>query len=242
MFGDLLRLYENSRSHSPNSRPVFAETSLFNEGWLLAGVLDIWSRRVGPSQLPFLPMPPKSKVRAPVQMYAPFRKVKRGDLYGETNTRADGIAGHFVGNQSKSGVLIQKDATYFASFEAKMYSNFSPIKNSPYSQVARTICCMVHAAIKARVDRSATLHFAVLYPEDNHRIVPSRHGPAAVTREIEERIALYRMDGRLLAEFESKWRSCWERVKVTWVTWEAITDELGDRDLREFYGLCKKFG
>ena len=41
---------------------------------------------------------------------------------------ADGVAGHFQKDRSKSGVTFRTDLTYFAAFEAKMYSGFSPVK------------------------------------------------------------------------------------------------------------------
>src|SRR5690349_20129058 len=99
MFEDLLRLYEKAQVNTGEPKSIFGETFLFNEGWLLAGVLSLWQRGEKPSALPFLPFPKDSLVRAPVQLYTSFRKTKRSEALGETNTRADGVAGHFQKNK-----------------------------------------------------------------------------------------------------------------------------------------------
>lgn len=83
MFEDLLRLYEKAQVNSGEPRSIFGETFLFNEGWLLAGVLSLWQWGEKPSDLPFLPFQEGSLVRAPVQLYTPFKKVKSEDALGD---------------------------------------------------------------------------------------------------------------------------------------------------------------
>ena len=240
MLDKLLRLYE-SQSTSAGSKSVFAETLLFNEGWLLVGVLDLWQRWNRPSRFPFLPFAAGSKVRSPVQLYVPFKKMKRVDDYGETNTRADGLVGHFNHDASKSGVRLFSSTSFLVAFEAKMSSGFSPIKNHRYSQVSRTVACMIHAAIEAKVAQSANLHFVVLYPQGNRKIDPAKHTRDNIASDIEARVAHYRNDGRSLPAFESAWRQIWDRMIVTWATWEDVVDEMNNMHLTEYYQLCKRF-
>lgn len=241
MFEDLLRLYEKAQVNAGEPKSIFGETFLFNEGWLLAGVLSLWQRWEKPSALPFLPFPKNSLVRAPVQLYTSFRKTKRSEALGETNTRADGVAGHFQKNKSKSGVTFRTDLSYFAAFEAKMYSRFSPIKNAKYSQASRTIACMIHSAIKAKLGGDYRLFFVTLYPADSTLIRPSSYPREVIEQEIAERIVAYKADGRQVQEFERGWKAVWDRVKVVWATWEQVKDELQDTGLERFYSLCKDF-
>src|SRR5262245_11667380 len=76
VFEALLKLYEQSIVNPREPRCVFAETDLFNEGWLLRGVLAAWRAWDRPSNCPFLPFPPGSVVRSSAQLYTPFKKRK----------------------------------------------------------------------------------------------------------------------------------------------------------------------
>lgn len=241
MFRGFLRIYEKTQVNSGERRSLLAETEIFNEGFLLAGILQIWKTWDRASRFRFMPFPTNSEVRAPVQLYTCFKKMRRHDNVAETNTRADGVAGQFKPNKSKSGIVFPRDLSYFTAFEGKMYSPYSPIKNAEYSQVARTISCMMHAAVEAELAGDYRLFFVTLYPADTPFINPAKFTREFIKQEIEGRIAQYKGDGRSIDAFEQNWRAVWARTQTVWATWEEVVEEIGDPDLRDFYLLCKRF-
>lgn len=243
MFEKLLRLYQHGCTNPREPRSLVAETELFNETWLLRGVLATWRSWRGPTQFPFLPFPDDCIIRSPAQIYTPFKKRKRsGDSSAETNTRADGLAGHFMPNASKSGMDFARDGGFFGALEGKMYSGFSRIKNFTYSQLSRTVSCMGYGAAKAQVAESARIVVVVLLPVDNRKIDPNVYTDDFLMAEIEDRIAHYRLNGTIDPCFESSWKSYCSRVKVEWVRWESVVAEINNVHLTEFYRLCKLFG
>lgn len=243
MFEALLRLYDQSKVNPGEPRSVFGETDLFNEGWLLRGVLAAWQAWDRPSRFRFLPFPPGSIVRSSPQLYTPFKKrKKKGDTTGEHNTRADAVAGHFRGDKSKSGLRFVEGGSFFAGIEAKMYSGFSKIKNSTYSQLARTACCLVHGASEIRVVEDARFYLVTLYPDDNKKISPAKYTKEFIETEIRDRVRGYGAGGSAQADFERTLSQVWDRFQLVWVRWEEVVEEINDQHLREFYRLCKKFG
>ena len=124
MLRQLIDIYQASRTNPGVPNCTFAETLLFNEGWLLRGVLHEWQRRTPPSRFGFLPFPQRATVYSEAQLYTPFKARFRGDKGAEAHTHVDGIVGdlRFV---AKSGVTLAPDWRYLAVFEAKMYSALS---------------------------------------------------------------------------------------------------------------------
>jgi hypothetical protein len=243
MFEALLKLYDQSKVNPREPRCVFGETDLFNEGWLLRGVLAAWQAWDRPSNFPFLPFPLGSIVRSSPQIYTPFKKrKKKGDTTGEHNTRADAVAGHFRADHSKSGLRFVKGGGFFAGFEAKMYSGFSRIKNSAYSQLARTASCLVHGASEVRVAEDARFYLVTLFPADNKKISPAKYTKEFIETEIRDRVREYGVGGGVQDAFQRTLSQVWDRLQLVWLHWEEVVEEINDPHLHEFYRLCKKFG
>ncbi len=66
MINELMRVWEGSRLNRGQPESLFNPTLIFNEGWLLRGVLRQWKLAPGKSRLPFLPFPTESLLRRPV--------------------------------------------------------------------------------------------------------------------------------------------------------------------------------
>ena len=137
MWEHLIELYERSRLNAGQPECLFAETLIFNEGWLLRSVLQAWKANSTDSRLPFLPFPAEATVYSEGQLRTPFKARCQGDPRAETHPRVDGIAGHFsIADGTKSGIelapgcpplpvpcrgssLVGGLARYDAVFEAK---------------------------------------------------------------------------------------------------------------------------
>ena len=142
---------------------------------------------------------------------------------------------------------VDKDSTYLAVFEAKMYSNLSQgTKNiENYSQVSRTIACIINSVITidgGKEDNS--IYYIVLYPKDNYNIKPYKYTKDFIETEIEERIRRYKQGGVIKTEFddfEEHWGDILNRLTIQFVTWEAVLEEIDGNDISKFYALCKRF-
>jgi hypothetical protein len=243
--GKLMEIYNGSRLNDGEPDCIFAETLIFNEGWLLRGVLERWRRSKGQSKFAFLPFPDNIKIYSEAQLFTPFKRRLRIHRQGEGNTHVDGIVGSFSFSNIKSGVVLDNNCEYLAVFEAKMYSGLAGgVKHiGNYSQVSRTLACMVNSVLKRSVD---SIHFAVIYPEDSKKIDPTKYTRSFIEGEIEERLRGYKQsvlinrgDDRL-ALFEKQWKSTLRSIDIEFITWEDILSELGDQDIDRFYELCKK--
>jgi hypothetical protein len=95
MIKELMKIYNNSKLNDGKPKCIFAETLVFNEGWLLRGILEKWRELKSQSKFPFLPFPKSVKIYSEAQLYTPFKKRSRNDKQGEDNTHVDGIVGNF---------------------------------------------------------------------------------------------------------------------------------------------------
>ena len=120
MIDELLQIYEESRLNQGQPESLFNPTLIFNEGWLLRGVLRQWKLAPGKSCLPFLPFPADAKIYSEGQLYSPFAPRQRGDKLAEAHTHVDGIVGHFSIGATKSGIEVDAGCRYLAVFEAKL--------------------------------------------------------------------------------------------------------------------------
>lgn len=248
MIKELMAIYETSRLNDGAPECIFAETLIFNEGWLLRGTLNEWRRcRQSNLKFPFLPFPKGATVYSEAQLFTPFKKRVNIDTAGETNTHVDGVVGSFSFPETKSGLVLDKDATYLAVFEAKVYSGLSRgIKNSGnYSQVSRTIACIINSVIKTGISKDDNpIYYIVIYPNDNYKIDPAIYTKEFIETQIEERISGYKQGGAIKNEFndfEMQWLDVLKRVTIQFVTWEAVLDEIDDNDINKFFELCKRF-
>jgi len=245
MLRELLTIYEQSRVNPGQPNCAFAETLLFNEGWLLRGVLNAWRSCTGPSRFDFLPFPPGVTVYSEAQLYTPFPARSKGDKLAEAHTHVDGIVGGFSIPEGKAGVVLNPSWKYLAVFEAKMYSPLARgIQNAPqYDQVSRTAACLINALLQTdHPDRTA--HLVVLYPRDNRHIDPGRYTPAYVRGQIEDRVAGYLNGGSPAPQctrFFQEWSPVLDRIHIRFLTWEDVLAEIGDGDLNRFYCLCQQF-
>jgi len=240
----LLEIYESSKLNSGEPKCIFAETLIFSEGWLLRGILERWAKWKHQSKFPFLPFPEDVGIRSEAQLYTPFKKRAREDRTGENNTHVDGIVGHFsIPPNSKSGVKLDKDWEYLAVFEAKMYSELADrVANiNNYNQVSRNIACIINSIL--RTERLGIVHFVVTYPGDNRKIEPAKYTRSFIESQIEHRIRIYEQYGSNdeFSLFKERWKDILRGINIRFITWEEVISELGNRNIEEFYGLCKKY-
>ncbi len=249
MLHELLEIYHKSRANPGKPECIFAETLIFNEGWLLRGVIQEWQRCTQPARFPFLPFPEEIVVYSEAQLYTPFKARFQGGNQAEGHTHVDGIVGDFqiVG---KSGVVLNRDCRlskpYLTVFEAKMYSALAKgVKWAPdYDQVSRTVACMIHAILESESAGDRVAHLVVLYPADNIKIHPDQY-----TRERVERRIAKRVQGYLSAEghdapnarFFAGWHDVLPQIQIQFLTWEDVLAEIDSNELNRFYALCVQF-
>lgn len=246
MLPELLKIYNESRINPGEPKCLFAETLIFNEGWMLRAVLKEWLSASQRSRFGFLPFPPGAKVYSEAQLYTPFKARYRGDQQAESHTHVDGIVGDFELSDSKSGIRLSPDFRYLAVFEAKIYSPLSKgTKNAPhFDQVSRTAACMSHAILEAGPKGDYAVHLVVLYAAGNKKVHPGQYTSAYVEEQIAERIQGYLPSDERSepsARFFGEWKSVLSRIQIQFLTWEDVLAEITNDELNQFYRLCKKF-
>jgi len=246
MFQELLKIYKSSLVNEGAPACLFAETLVFNEGWLLRSVLGEWLRSPRSPQFGFLPFPAGVTVYSEGQLYTPFKARFRGDDRAETNTRVDGIVGDFSITDTKSGIELKPDFRYIAAFEAKLYAPIAAgTKNAPwYDQVSRTAACLINSILRAEPIGSYAAHLAVLYAERKHGIDRSLYTKAHVERQITKRLQDFLTSGQpgeAVERFAGRWKDVFDNLRIHFHTWEQVVEEIGSPELSEFYRLCKKF-
>jgi|GEM_PF-1075350 len=247
MWNHLLDVYGESRLNPGKPECLFAETLIFNEGWLLRSVLKAWKTNSTSGRLPFLPFPTEAKIYSEGQLRTPFKARFRGDPQAETHTRVDGIAGYFsIAAGTKTGIELAPGCRYVAVFEAKLYSPIGKgVKHAPgYDQVSRTVGCLIHALLQAKAREGNEAHIVVLYPKDNLDIRPREFDKVHIRDRIRERLAGYISAGGSIPEidrFEADWEETFGRMVVHFETWEKVLDGTEDSELDRFYELCRQF-
>lgn len=241
MIEELLRIYEESRLNAGKPESLFNPTLIFNEGWLLRGVLRQWKLAPAASRLPFLPLPAYARIYSEGQLYTPFAARQRGDKLTEAHTHVDGIAGDFSIGATKSGIEVDPGCRYLAVFEAKLYSPIAGgISHAPgYDQVSRTVACTVNALLRARCSGPYAAHVVVLYPASHARIDSARYNKANLERQIATRVQEFGLPPTDV--FAAGWHAALDTVRLSFVTWEDVLAEIDDDPLREFYRLCLRF-
>jgi len=78
----LLAIYEQARINPDTPECIFAETLIFNEGWMLRAAMKAWLEGQGQSAFPFLPFPPGVTAYSEAQLYTPFRQPRAGRSAG----------------------------------------------------------------------------------------------------------------------------------------------------------------
>ncbi len=251
MIQKLLQLYEQSKLNKGRPECVFSETEIFNEGWLLRGVLNSLRDIKDNSSFDFLPFPVDSKLYSEGQLYTPFQKRYRSDKISvETNTPIDGIVGHFELDDTKSGIKINENFQYLSIFEAKMYSKLYERSKyaTDYSQVTRIASCMIYQILKIKEIENKNIFLIIIYPEDNNNINPSRYTNQFIKNQITNRIDNYKKGFTTKEpqnnwrEFELNWANIIDLINIEFITWERILEEIKtNTSICKFYELCKKF-
>ena len=245
MIRELLQIYQANRTNPGQPECTFAETLLFNEGWLLRGVLKEWAGWTGPARFGFLPFPEGSRFYSEAQLYTPFKARYQGDNQAEGHTHVDGIAGDFQ-IVSKSGAALTPGWRTLAVFEAKM---FSPLSSGTkyalgYDQVSRTAACMIHAILGSGDTGDRPVYLTVLYARDNVKIHPDLYTRDYVRGQIAGRVRAYLDSGKggtPDARFFHEWRAVLPWVQIQFLTWEDVLAEIDSEELDEFYDLCVRF-
>jgi hypothetical protein len=246
MFQELLRIYRSSLVNEGAPKCLFAETLIFNEGWLLRSVLREWLLGPRSSQFGFLPFPSGVAVYSEGQLYTPFKARFRGDQLAESHTHVDGIAGDFSIDGTKSGIVLRSDLRYIAAFEAKLFSRISSgVKNAPdFDQVSRTAACLINSILLAGPQANHSAHLVVMYAEDNRYIDPSLYTKAYVEKQITKRLQDFLTTGApgdAVERFARGWKDVLDNLRIHFHTWEQVVAEIGSAELSEFYKLCKRF-
>lgn len=246
MITELLRIYQDSLINPGRPECTFAPTVIFNEGWLLRAVLREWKTCVHPGPLGFLPFPEDAQLYSEGQLYTPFGARYRGDKQAESHTHADGIVGHFSILDTKSGIVLNHNFSYFAVFEAKLSSPLSAhtTNATEYDQVTRTVACMINVILQSGRSEGYAAHFVVLSPRTNHFVSPVNDSKAVVADQLAHRMAMYdsiaeNKQGASL--FAQQWRRVLDRLQLSFVTWEDVLDVIANNELNRFYALCLRF-
>ena len=246
MFRELLEIYQSSLVNEGAPECLFAETLIFNEGWMLRSVLKEWLTGSKRSQFRFLPFPGGVKLYSEGQLRTPFKAGYRGDPQAESHTRVDGIVGNFSIVGTKSGIGLNPDFRYVSVFEGKLYSRIARgTKNAPYyDQISRTTACIINAILQAGTGTGYRAHLAVLYPEDNRHIDPALYSTAYIENQITKRVQAFMeagTDDGDITRFAAGWRDVLKNLQIWFVPWEEVLAEIGCDDLDRFYELCKRF-
>jgi len=243
---ELLKIYQSGLVNKEAPECLFAETLIFNEGWLLRSVLKEWLTGPRRSQFRFLPFPDGARLYSEGQLRTPFKARYRGDPQAESHTHVDGIVGDFSIVGTKSGIGLNPDFRYIAVFEAKLYSPIAKgTKNAPcYDQISRTTACVINAVLEAGAMPGYSAHLAVLYLEDNCHIDPEMYSTAGIENQIAKRLQAYTEAGGAddtLTRFVAGWRDVLKNLQVWFVPWEDVLAEIGCKELNQFCDLCKRF-
>lgn len=216
---------------------------IYNEGWLLRAVLQLWASSRENKGLPFS-CPKEASLFSEAQLRTPFYKAP----LKETNTRVNGLVGDFtIRDGTKSGIDIKQDFKFLAVFEAKMYSGFAQgttkIKN--YSQVSRTIACMINELVlKKPLAGSCSIYYIGLYPKDSKKIrqPEQKYTKDNIKKEITLRLENDETSHFILKQFNTEWERFLNLIKIEFKTWEEIIDQINQVELKTFYDKCMECG
>ncbi|MBU1749627.1 MAG: hypothetical protein KKA73_18240 [Chloroflexi bacterium] len=246
MLEELFSLYQDGLINQGHPKCLFAETLIFNEGWLLRSVLKEWQAHPPGSRLAFLPFPAGARVYSEGQLYTPFKARFRGDKRAESHTHVDGVVGDFSIADTKSGIVLDPAFRYIAVLEAKMHSPLARgTTNAPdFDQLSRTAACLIHAIIQTGTRADYRAHLAVIYAQANRRVDPAQYSKTHIESQIDKRLQAYvgtDQPDEASAPFITGWRDVLNRLQVWFLTWEDVLAEIGSEDLDRFYSLCRRF-
>lgn len=238
-------LIEGFDPESPN----FRSTEIYNENWLLRGLLHQVSQVSLPSST--FSFSSGSSWFSEAMLPTAFRARYRGDSLAESRTNADGVVGHIlVGARAKADLELNSDARQSVVIEAKIGAPLpTGTRNAPgFDQAARNVACMAEVLRRASLHPSRLDHrsFVVLAPEKSvlAGTFSDEMDRDGMGEKILDRVSAY--DGELDAWYEEWAKPTLRRVALRSVSWEsaiqqlAAVDPKGAESLSEFYQLCLK--
>jgi hypothetical protein len=245
----ILEILASAESAAPNIGP----TTLYNEGWVLRLVLQTAAR--GVDCLPFR-FAPRARWFSEALLPSPFLPRQRRDAQGESRTHADGIVGHFHFDRTKSGAVLDDDATQLIVCEAKIFSGLSKgtTRAPGYDQAARTVACMASMASAANrsIDAFESLGFYVLAPnaQISAGVFTDLMTADSIRRKVMDRIARYDEEWRTvrLEPWSAEWlQPLIKRIDVQIVSWESVIDKIKKSDpqwgdaIQDFYDRTLRY-
>ncbi len=131
--------------------------------------------------------------------------------------------------------------------ELKKYTG--TISCRDYSQITRTVCCMIHALGNSTRLPEGAMYLAVLCPADNIRILANffiDYSRASIRHEIKHRIRDYEegestRNRPQFTRFLAYWEEMLQKIEIVCLSWERIIEALYTPKLELFYQRCKIF-
>lgn len=235
-----------SRCGSKDS--VLPPTEVYNEGWMLRLVLNLFDRQRGfHHQLAF---EPEATWYSEALLPSRFLPTKRGDSLAESFTHADGVIGHFkVDSGLRGDASLLPRPSQFIVTEAKLGSSLSAgTKNAPsYDQAARNVSCMAHMLGTAAVQPSSVKRLAFYVLAPHSQIESGVFGELVTKPSIEAKVARRVADykGKHDEWFESVFLPTLQQIELGILSWETVLAAIPDAQQRdallEFYNRCLEF-
>ncbi len=231
----------------------FPQTIIFNEGWLLRIVLNwVFENNTALNQIDYVK---ESSWFSEGLLSSPFHHRSRNDKLAEGKTHADGVTGHFIVSEgAKADIRLKNQGTYFAIFEAKLFSNFSPgTKYFPtYNQVSRNIACMAYLETINPHDSYSKFVFSVTYPRERRLESDflASLDKDKIAQDVYNRIENYEFNNRskeydkLSKWYRYKFLDFLNNIEIRKIKWESIIEDILSHDsefgkkLNSYYKKC----
>lgn len=231
----------------------FPQTLIYNEGWLLRIVLNwVYENETSLDKIDYVK---NTSWFSEGLLASPFHHKSRSDKLAEGKTSADGVMGHFVISKGrKADIQLINQGTYFAIFEAKLFSVFSPgTKYFPkYNQVSRNIACMANLLTPDHYQSYSTIRFSAIYPKERNKESDflSYLDKNRIKDDVYNRIKSYKSDNRQDEYekhnywFENYFLNFLSNIKIQKIEWESVIDEILSNDiefgkeLKSYYQKC----
>lgn len=229
----------------------FPPTDLYNEGWMLRLVLDLFSFNPGIDH--DLAFTTTDKWYSEALLPSAFLARVRGDKLAESWTHADGVIGDFViGADRKGDLSLAEGASRILVIEAKMFSKLtSSVKNAKYfNQAARNVACIAEVIRRAQTppSRFTKIGFYVIAPESQIKdgVFAEYMAPEKIRNIVKQRVFEYQ-EPEKNSWFEEWFIPTMDKIQIHDISWEEIIslieqfDSTCGADINAFYEKCLKF-
>ncbi len=228
-------------------------TILYNEGWLLRGILYWFSQNQAAGHP--LAFQPGANWYSEGWLTSIFFPQYHKDGLAEHYTRADGVIGNIaVGKKGKYDVFLLDPCKQFLVLEAKLFSKLSggTTRIRGYNQVARSTACMASVLWEARYPTAefTSLGYYVLAPEQEIETESSFYDfldKESLRQSVLDRVELYRERSNYLEKrrwFEDFFEPLLAKIDLLLISWEEAIyaikqdDEEMGQALGKFYARC----